>query len=42
MAQSFRQVTEVKLDQVRSHFGLVTSEAWPHNSPRHPLEGTLN
>ena len=39
---SLRQVTEVKLGRVRSDAGWVTSEVWPHNSPRRPSEGTLN
>ena len=30
---SLRQVTEVKLGQVRSISGLVTSKAWPYFSP---------
>ena len=37
-----RQVTEVKLGQVRSNSGWVTSEARPHNSPRRPSKGMLN
>ena len=37
-----RQVTEVKLGRVRSDAGWVTSEVWPHNSPRRPSEVTLN
>ena len=37
---SLRQVTEVKLGRVRSDSGWATSKARPHNSPRHPLEGT--
>ena len=39
---SLRQVTEVKLGQVTSNSGWVTSEAWPRNSPRRPSSGTLN
>ena len=39
---SSRQVTEVKLGRVRSNSRWVTSEAWLHNSPRRPSEGTLN
>ena len=39
---SLRQVTEVKLGRVRLNSGWLTSEAWPHNSPRRPSEGTLN
>ena len=39
---SLRQVTELKLGQVRSNSGWVTSEAGTHNSPRHPSEWTLN
>ena len=31
-----------KLGRVRSNSGWVTSEAWPHNSPCRPSEGTLN
>ena len=36
---SLHQVTEVKLGRVRSDSGWVTSEVWPHNSPRRPSEG---
>ena len=39
---SFRQMNEVKLGRVRSNSGWVTSEAWSHNSPPRPSEGTLN
>ena len=39
---SFREVTEVKLGRARSNSGWVTSEAWLHNSPHRPSEGTLN
>ena len=37
-----RQVTEVKLGQVRSNSGWVTSKALPHSSPRYPSERMLN
>ena len=39
---SLHQVTDIKLGRVRSYSGWLTSEAWPHNSPRCLSEGTSN